>query len=182
MTIVKGPDNDKETIIRQMVETHQTPLMRLCYLYLHDVQLAEDAVQETFIKAARTLDKFRGEASMKTWLTSIAMRTCCDMRRSFWFRRMDRRVTPEMLPDPVQSPLEEETALTVAVMNLPQKEREVILLYYIEDYPVRKISEILTVPESTVKKRLQYAREKLRIACEEQTTADPPLKGSDSDA
>ncbi|MBQ2930203.1 MAG: sigma-70 family RNA polymerase sigma factor [Clostridia bacterium] len=162
MHIVTGPDNDKEAIIRQMVETHQTPLMRLCYLYLHDVQLAEDAVQETFIKAARTLDKFRGEASMKTWLTSIAMRTCCDMRRSFWFRRMDRRVTPEMLPDPVQSPLEEETALTVAVMNLPQKEREVILLYYYQDMNVNEIARTLGVTQPTVSYRLKRAREKLR--------------------
>ena len=162
MHIVTGPDNDKETIIRQMVETHQTPLMRLCYLYLRDVQLAEDAVQETFIKAARTLDKFRGEASMKTWLTSIAMRTCCDMRRSFWFRRMDRRVTPEMLPDPVQSPLEEETALTVAVMNLPQKEREVILLYYYQDMNVNEIARTLGVTQPTVSYRLKRAREKLR--------------------
>ena len=162
MHIVTGPDNDKEAIIRQMVETHQTPLMRLCYLYLHDVQLAEDAVQETFIKAARTLDKFRGEASMKTWLTSIAMRTCCDMRRSFWFRRMDRRVTPEMLPDPVQSPLEEETALTVAVMNLPQKEREIILLYYYQDMNVNEIARTLGVTQPTVSYRLKRAREKLR--------------------
>lgn len=162
MHIVTGPDNDKEAIIRQMVETHQTPLMRLCYLYLHDVQLAEDAVQETFIKAARTLDKFRGEASMKTWLTSIAMRTCCDMRRSFWFRWMDRRVTPEMLPDPVQSPLEEETALTVAVMNLPQKEREVILLYYYQDMNVNEIARTLGVTQPTVSYRLKRAREKLR--------------------
>ena len=162
MHIVTGPDNDKEAIIRQMVETHQTPLMRLCYLYLHDVQLAEDAVQETFIKAVRTLDKFRGEASMKTWLTSIAMRTCCDMRRSFWFRRMDRRVTPEMLPDPVQSPLEEETALTVAVMNLPQKEREVILLYYYQDMNVNEIARTLGVTQPTVSYRLKRAREKLR--------------------
>lgn len=162
MYIVTGPDNDKEAIIRQMVETYQTPLMRLCYLYLHDVQLAEDAVQETFIKAARTLDKFRGEASMKTWLTSIAMRTCCDMRRSFWFRRMDRRVTPEMLPNPVQSPLEEETALTVAVMNLPQKEREVILLYYYQDMNVSEIARALGVTQPTVSYRLKRAREKLR--------------------
>ena len=76
----------------------------------------------------------------------------------------------------------EQYGILEEVMVLPLIYREVILLYYIEDYPVRKISEILTVPESTVKKRLQYAREKLRIACEEQTTADPPLKGSDSDA
>jgi len=166
MSVVKGPDNDKEAVIRQLVEAHQTPLLRLCYLYLHDLQLAEDAVQETFIKAARTLDKFRGESSMKTWLTRIAMRTCCDMRRSFWFRRMDRRFTPEMLPDPIQAPDEEETALTVAVMNLPKKEREVILLYYYQDMNMSEIADALGVTQPTVSYRLRRAREKLRVELE----------------
>lgn len=162
MTIVMGPDNEKELTIRRMIDEHQTALLRLCYLYLHDVQLAEDAVQETFIKAARTLDRFRGESSVKTWLTRIAMRTCCDMRRSFWFRRVDRRVTPEMLPEPVQDTAEDEFALTIAVMNLPKKEREAILLYYYQDMNVSEIAQTLGVTQPTVSYRLRRAREKLR--------------------
>ena len=51
MNVVKGPDIGQETTIRQMIDEHQTALLRLCYLYLRDRQLAEDAVQETFIKA-----------------------------------------------------------------------------------------------------------------------------------
>ena len=162
MTIVKGPDNDKEVVIRQMIDEHQTSLLRMCYLYLHDVQLAEDAVQETFLKAYRTLEQFRGEASAKTWLTRIAMRTCCDMRRSFWFRRMDRRFTPEMLPDQPQEADEDETALTLAVMNLPKKAREVILLYYYQDMNMSEIADALGVTQPTVSYRLKRAREKLR--------------------
>ena len=162
MTIVKGPDNDKEVVIRQMIAEQQTALLRMCYLYLHDMQLAEDAVQETFLKAYRTLEQFRGEASIKTWLTRIAMRTCCDMRRSFWFRRMDRRITPEMLPDQPQEADEDETALTLAVMNLPKKAREVILLYYYQDMNVSEIADALGVTQPTVSYRLKRAREKLR--------------------
>ncbi len=162
MTIVKGPDNDKEAVIRQMIAEHQTALTRLCYLYLHDVQLAEDAVQETFLKAYRTLERFRGDASAKTWLTRIAMRTCCDMRRTFWFRRMDRCVTPEMLPDQPQEANEDETALTIAVMNLPHREREAVLLYYYQDMNVSEIAKALGVTQPTVSYRLKRAREKLR--------------------
>ena len=162
MSIVMGPDNEKEVTVRRMINEHQTALLRLCYLYLHDVQLAEDAVQETFIKAARTLDKFRAESSMKTWLTRIAMRTCCDMRRSFWFRRMDRRVTPDMLPEPAQETTEVESNLTIAVMNLPQREREAILLYYYQDMNVSEIADVLGVTQPTVSYRLRRAREKLR--------------------
>ncbi len=162
MSIVKGPDIDKEAVIRQMIAEHQTVLIRLCYLYLHDVQLAEDAVQETFIKAYRTLERFRGEASAKTWLTRIAMRTCCDMRRGFWFRRMDRRVTPEMLPDQAEPADEAESAITLAVMNLPRKEREVILLYYYQDMNMNDIAAALGLTQPTVSYRLRRARERLR--------------------
>ena len=162
MNVVKGPDSAFEMTIRQMIGEHQSALLRMCYLYLHDVQLAEDAVQETFIKAMGTLDKFRGESSVKTWLTRIAIRTCCDMRRGFWFRRMDRRFTPEMLPEPAQEADENETALTIAVMNLPKKEREVILLYYYQDMNMNEVADALGVTQPTVSYRLRRAREKLR--------------------
>ena len=166
MSVVKGPDSERDMSIRQMIDENQTALLRMCYLYLHDVQLAEDAVQETFIKAVRAWDSFRGEAGVRTWLTRIAMRTCMDMRRGFWFRRVDRRVTPEMLPDRVQEAEEGESALTLAVMNLPKKEREVILLYYYQDMNMKDIAETLGVTQPTVSYRLRRAKEKLRTELE----------------
>lgn len=65
---VKGPDS-KETRIERMVNLYQLPLLRLCVMYLRDESQAKDAVQETFLKAYRNLDGFRGDASEKTWLT-----------------------------------------------------------------------------------------------------------------
>lgn len=166
MSVVKGPDSEHEESIRQMIDENQTALLRMCYLYLHDVQLAEDAVQETFIKAYRAWDGFRGEASARTWLTRIAMRTCMDMQRGFWFRRVERRVTPEMLPDRAQEAAQGESALTLAVMNLPKKEREVVLLYYYQDLNMKEIAETLGVTQPTVSYRLRRAKEKLRTELE----------------
>ena len=166
MSVVKGPDSEREMSIRQMIDENQTALLRMCYLYLHDVQLAEDAVQETFIKAYRAWDSFRGEASARTWLTRIAMRTCMDMRRGFWFRRVERRVTPDMLPDRAQEAAQDESALTLTVMNLPKKEREVVLLYYYQDLNMQEIAETLGVTQPTVSYRLRRAREKLRTELE----------------
>lgn len=166
MSVVKGPDSERDEMLRQMIGEHQRALLRMCYLYLHDVQLAEDAVQETFIKAMRALDSFRGEAGAKTWLTRIAMRTCMDMRRSSWFRRVDRRVTPEMLPEKSQEAEQEESALTLAVMNLPRKEREVVLLYYYQDMTMKEIAGTLGVTQPTVTYRLRRARERLRLEME----------------
>jgi len=64
--------NRRETLTRLMRE-HGNAIFRMCYLHLHDVQLAEDAAQETFLKAYRHLDSFRGDCSEKTWLTGIAI-------------------------------------------------------------------------------------------------------------
>ena len=91
MPVVTGPDNEKTRLLERWINEHQTPLLRVCYLYLRDRQLAEDAVQETFLKAYRAMDTFRGDADAKTWLTRIAVHTCLDMRRGSWFRTLTRR-------------------------------------------------------------------------------------------
>ena len=102
MEAVRGPDSiqcaaaaSPEIILTRLVETYQTPLMHICYMILHDEALAEDAVQETFLKAYKGYEAFRGESQERTWLMSIAINVCRDMNRSAWLRHIDRRVTPE---------------------------------------------------------------------------------------
>lgn len=166
MAVVKGPDSDQNLTVRQLVESYQSMLMRLCTLYLQDVHLAEDAVQETFIKAARALGSFRGDSSIKTWLTRIAIRTCYDIRRGSWFKYVNRRVTPEMLPEPIQPASEQDQSLTIAVMNLPVKLREAIILYYYQDMTAAEIADMLNISQPTVSYRLKQGRAKLRIQLE----------------
>ena len=81
MGTVKAPDGMPETRLEGLIREHQVSLTRMCYLYLHDEKMAEDAVQETFFKACRSWASYRGEASEKTWLTRIAVNTCKDMLR-----------------------------------------------------------------------------------------------------
>ena len=73
-------------------------LYRLAFRMLGAEEDARDAVQETFLKAWQHMDTFRAQSQAKTWLTRIAINVCRDMRRSKWFRHIDRRITPEMLP------------------------------------------------------------------------------------
>ena len=127
METVKGPDSMEETFER-LVTLYQLPLLRLCYAYLHDQELAKDAVQETFMKVYRNLGSFDGRSSEKTWLNRIAINTCKDLRRSGWFRHMDRTVTPEMIPEKAYPVTEREESITVAVMELPVRLRETALL------------------------------------------------------
>ena len=132
-------------------------------MYLRDQEQAEDAVQETFLKAYRYFGAFRGESAEKTWLMKIAINTCRDMRKTSWFLHMDRRVTPEMLPE-ASVPFEEiEEGLIVEVMNLPLRLREVVLLYYYyQNMDTNEIAQTLGITHSSVSGRLQRARKKLR--------------------
>ena len=95
MRFAQGPcRDDAEKRLEALMNAYGTQLKRLCCLYLRDAALAEDAVQETFLKAWRAMGKFRGECSEKTWLTRIAVNVCRDMQRTAWFRRLDRRIVP----------------------------------------------------------------------------------------
>ena len=137
-------------------------LLRTCFAYLGDLSLAEDAVQETFLKAWKNLDRFRGEASEKTWLLRIAINTCRDMRRSRWTRHVDRRVTPEMLPE-ASAPFEErDEELTLALMRLPPKQREAVLLRYYQRMSLAQTAQAMGVTVSTVSKQLGRALRSLR--------------------
>lgn len=125
METVKAPDSHPEIILERLIQENQVSLKRLCYLYLHDEDMAEDAVQETFLKMYRSLSDYRGEANERTYLTRIAINTCKDMLRSGWFRHIDRRITVDALPrsEEIKDPYHCDIA--VAVMNLPRKLREV---------------------------------------------------------
>lgn len=166
MGVVTGPDSNREQELTRLVIQYQTSLRRTCYAILRDEELAKDAVQETFLKVYRTMDTFRGECSEKTWLMLIAVNTCRDVRRSAWFRHMERRITPEDLPEPIQQAEDEQVELTLAIMRLPKHLREVTLLYYYQDMTVRETAEALGIAPSTVSKRLDRAQKKLRTLLE----------------
>ena len=156
---------EEEREIERLMDVYGRSLKRMCCLYLKDVSLAEDAAQETFLRAWRHLGAFRRESSEKTWLMRIAMNVCRDMLRTSWFRRMDRRVTPEELPL-VSEPEEERPLLAQEVMALPPKSREPILLYDYQDMNTKDMAEALGISFNTAKSRLLRARALLKTRLE----------------
>ena len=165
METVKGPDSMEETFER-LVTLYQLPLLRLCYAYLHDRELAKDAVQETFMKVYRNLGSFDGRSSEKTWLNRIAINTCKDLRRSGWFRHMDRTVTPDMIPEKAYPVTEREESITVAVMELPVKLRETALLCWLQGMTCQEAADTLGISHQAVSSRLNRARRKLQSVLE----------------
>ena len=164
MNIVKGPDDYLEEKLNQMMQAYEKDLLRLCCVYLKDTAMAEDAVQETFVKAYRNLKNFRGESSEKTWLIRIAVNVCKDMLSTAWFRNLGRMVNL----DEVRIPQEMEVRSEVVdqIMRLPKKLKEVVLLFYYEDMNQSEIAEALGVSVTTVHRRLNKAREALRLLLE----------------
>ena len=164
MGIVTDPDNQRKEKLSRLMEQYEQDLLRMCCVYLRDASMAEDAVQESFIKAYQALGSFRGKSSEKTWLYAIAMNVCRDMRRSAWFRYVDRRVDFDQLPIPVAPASDVSIALMSEVMRLPRKYMEVVWLHYYEDLSFREIGELLGVTVSAVSHRLAKAKRMLRGA------------------
>lgn len=166
MEVVRGRDDDREERLNAMMTAYEKDLLRLCCVFLRDYELAKDAAQETFLRAYKAMDAFRGDCAEKTWLIKIAANVCRDMRRSAWHRFVDRRVTLEHLPAPVTPPSDEHIALTEAIMRLPRKSLEVVTLYYYQNMKVKEIAQALSLSLGTVSGRLQKARKQLHIDME----------------
>lgn len=153
---------EKDRALTRMMNAYGDTIVRLCTLQLRDCQLAQDASQETFLKAYRFMERFRGESSEKTWLCRIALNTCRSMRRNGWFRLVEVGSLRESLPAPQQAFDVEDDELTFAIAGLKAKYREVILLYYYQEMKIGEIAAVLGAPEKTVSTRLSRARDMLR--------------------
>ena len=157
--------------VEELIDQHGDDILRLCLLYMGERQLAEDAFQETFVRAWRHMNTFRGESSVKTWLSHIAVNVCRDMLRTPWLRmRRSVRSVEEMehLPAPDATPRHE---LMDAIRALPDKYREVIVLVYVQDMKLREAAAQLRLPVPTVSTRLRRARARLAQLLSEEVDA-----------
>ncbi len=155
-------DGEWSAQLTQLVSAHQTAVRRMCFFLLRDADAAQDAVQDTFLKAYKALPRYRGECSEKSWLMRIAINICRDMMRSRWHRHMDRRITPEELPLAKEAVDAEALTLRQAIRRLPRELMEAVLLYYYQDMTLQETAKCLGIAASTVSKRLNRARKLLR--------------------
>ena len=143
-----------------LVEEHGDHLLRLCTLYLGDVSQAEDAVQDTFLRALQAWPQFRGESTVETWLVRIAINVCKNQLRSPW---RTRRAPAEALEGlRTEAPEPGDDTVARAVQALPPKYREVVILYYYQEWKAWEIAQRLHLSVSTVTVRLSRARAMLR--------------------
>lgn len=149
-----------------LVRRWQGPLVNLAYRFCRDRGRAEDMAQEAFLRAYRSLDRWRSEAAFSTWLFALATNLyCSELRRiPARFAALDDVAEPRD-PRAIDGGLEQadqDRAVHRALLALPAKYRETLILFYFHDMDISATARSLSIPEGTVKARLSRGREMLR--------------------
>ena len=153
--------------IEALIEAHGTRLLRSATLLCGDETNAQDLVQDTFVAALRSIHRFRGQASLYTWLHSILLNLTRHYRRDSRRLQYDNELAAQQ-----DSAVEEQpslldlecasTELRRALGQLSEPHREVLILRYYEQMKIPQIARHLEVSTGTVKSRLHYAIRELQ--------------------
>ena len=158
--------------MERLVEQYGTAMLRMCCMYLNDEHLANDAVQDSYIKIYRAWRPFDSPAAEKAWVMRITINVCKDYLRSAWKRRVHLVEQYPELEAPADAPGSERGRLVQEIQALKPKYKQVILLHYYQDLSVNEIARILGAPQSTISVRLRRAKAMLQkrlegIPCED---------------
>ncbi|MBX3186872.1 MAG: RNA polymerase sigma factor [Labilithrix sp.] len=190
-----GPDPADETLMLRyqqgdrsafvaLVRRHQGALFNFALRQVRVPQVAEDVVQEAFVRVVQNAPDFKHEARFTTWVYTITRNLCIDHLRKRALRKhpsLDEQrgeegegpTLGEQTADPRASVEREATGTELkariarAVDTLPDEQREVFLMREVSNLPFKEIAEITGVPENTVKSRMRYALERLQEALAE---------------
>ena len=148
---------DKDTFARQVTDL-QGGLYRVAASYLFGESDRLDAVSEAITRAWEKRHTLRDEGLFRTWITRILIRECVNIQR-----RQKRSVPVDVLPEAESEPEDERiAALREALAQLPQRQRTMTVLHYMEGYDVREVARIMGTTKSAVCAGLSRARARLR--------------------
>ena len=159
-----------------IVARHQKQIYRVLLSMVRDADIADTLTQECFLRAFRNRGSFRGDSCRSTWLVRIAINLAHDHNRSrrwaFWRRlerpeRMDSMQAADAQGSPEQVLLHKESAAAVrsAVEKLPERQRTVFLLRFVEEMPLEEIAAATGLKLGTVKAHLFRGIEAVKASC-----------------
>ena len=154
-----------EIDIEGAVRKYGDMVLRLAYVNTKNMTEAEDIFQEVFLKLFRYQNSIDCEEHLKSWLIRVTINQCHDYTASPWHKLTRAFGESEEVRD-VQAEKEyeedgSESYVTKAVMHLPLKYRQVVHLFYYEEYSIKEISEMLRENEATIKTKLRRGRKML---------------------
>ena len=146
-----------------LMDKYGNMILRVAYSYLHNMEDAEDILQDTLIQFLRNDPTFANDSHEKAWLITVASNLSKNK-----ILYLKRRQTDELSEELVSGEGKEDLAYVWdAVKQLPEKSREVVHLFYQEGYATKEIAEILGRNESTVRSDLKRGRDKLKAILKE---------------
>ena len=138
---------------------------KIAYRYMSNPADAEDVYSETFLTYFKKERVFESEEHRKAWLIRVTINCAKEMLTN---RNYSEELNEEIAGAQEEgTPREEILALRDAIRKLPEKQQEIVCLFYLQDLPIRQIAQTLDMNENTVKVTLSRAREKLRTLLEE---------------
>ncbi|RPJ54889.1 MAG: sigma-70 family RNA polymerase sigma factor [Acidobacteria bacterium] len=145
--------------LERLLNLYQKKVFGMAVMMLRDAGRAEEVTQDIFLKVWRALPAYDGRAAVSTWLYTIARNTCLTAVRAESYRKT---TSIDQVPEPgVRANVPLELELAGCLEKLPEIQREVITLFYLQEKSVREVAEILDLPEGTVKSHLHRARRAL---------------------
>lgn len=150
--------------IEQIYHRQVDSVYRVAMMYLKNQQDAEDATQTAFINLMKKPVEFESEAHEKAWLI-VTVSNLCKNQLNHWYKK--KRTDYEAIAPLLQTRDPESDQILEQVLNLPDDLKVIIYMYYYEGYSTREISRYLDLNESTLRSRMQKARELLRIEWED---------------
>lgn len=144
----------------RIVKLYYEDINKVSFALCKDLYDAEDVTQTTFIKLLNQKEEFDDDYHIKRWLIKVAINECRMLWKSPWKTKVDYYVPEKAVNHRGMD--DEELLVLDAVMKLKKKYREIVHLFYYEEYSAKEIAEILDLNEGTVFKRLQRAREQIK--------------------
>jgi len=170
---VRVTDDISHERFEDLYRAHYGRIMRLCRLLLHDTQEAEEAAQEVFLKLLRVSKGLTGVMVWEAWLTRVAVNTCRDRRRSWWWRskrgnEMEWQTLqlPSIAPSPEEVTVSREQRERIwhFLRRLSSRQQEVFVLRYVEGWTGEEVAEFLEMTPGSVKRHLFRAVQHMRQA------------------
>lgn len=172
----KTVEGDVEAF-NELVDRHQSKIYGLAFRMLGNAEDAEDATQETFLEAYKSIKSFRFQSQFGTWLYRVGLNTCNQyIRKAKSRNRMIEAYTEESsargltvehnVPERKALKSEQSQVVQAAIDRLPPKQREVVTLFYMQNLKYKEIAEILDCSIGTVASRLNKATQNLKAKLE----------------
>lgn len=169
LKLIRDLKKNNENAYERAIELYGDKLLKTVYLIVKDLVIAEDIVQETFLKVFKNIYSFKGNSLLYTWIYQIALNLSRDhLRRNVEFPIYNEHIgSEENIEDTIIND-ENRELLKKQISKLNDIYRESIILFYFEDMSIKEISKVLEEKEGTIKSRLSRARSILRESMQEE--------------